>query len=347
MAEAGLLNAASNDGALMRRAMANAARVRHSTSPNPWVGAVIVGANSIADGATEPPGGRHGERVALAAHPDPAGATVYTTLEPCCHSGRTGPCTDALIAAGVARVVIGTEDPDPLVAGGGIQRLREAGLQVAVGIERAMVEEQLAPYLHHRRTARPFVVAKLGISLDGRTAAPDKTSQWITGPQARADSHRLRAESDAIVVGAATVRVDNPALTVRDWTPPEGTPAASDPRRIVLGTVAKNARVQPCVQWDGRLDRLLDQLGDDGIVQLMIEGGAGVLANFNRAGLIDRFVFYLAPVLFGGNDAQGMFGGPGAATIADVQRGVIISTDRVGEDIRVVFQPGPASPPHG
>ena len=332
----------TDDRVFMERAVANAARIRHSTSPNPWVGAVVVAdSGSVFDGATEPPGGRHAERVALdAAGSASAGATVFTTLEPCSHTGRTGPCVDALIDAEVARVVIGVDDPDGQVNGTGIDRLAAAGIEVAVGVGADLVEEQLAPYLHHRRTGRPWVIAKLAASLDGRTAAPDGTSRWITGAEARADAHRLRAESDAILVGAGTVRADDPSLTVRDWIPPDGTPAATDPERIVLGTAEAQARVQPCRSWDGPLDRLLEDLGSRGVVQLMVEGGASVIGSFFRAGLIDRFVLYQAPVLFGGGDATGMFSGPGAPSIDAVNRGEIVSVARVGADLRIEFNPG-------
>ncbi len=332
----------TGDRGWMERAVANAARVRHSTSPNPWVGAVVVTADGTAhDGATEPPGGRHAARVALdAAGSAAAGATVYTTLEPCNHTGRTGPCAEALLEASVARVVVAMGDPDPHVAGTGIARLKSAGIDVTVGVGADIAGEQLAPYLHHRHTGRPFVVAKLAASLDGRTAAPDGSSKWITSAGARADTHRLRAESDAILVGAGTVRADDPSLTVRDWEPPEGTPAAADPRRIVLGAAVPNAKVQPCLAWDGPIDRLLEQLGDEGVVQLMVEGGAGVIGDFQRAGLIDRVVLYLAPVLFGGEDAKGLFSGAGASSIDEVNRGEIVAVDRVGPDLRIEFKPG-------
>jgi len=325
----------------MQRAIANAARVRHSTSPNPWVGAVVVRADGeVFDGATEPHGSRHAERVALDAAGSADGATVYTTLEPCNHQGLTGPCTQALIEAGVARVVIGIEDPDPRVAGAGISRLREAGVDVVVGIEAEAIERQLAPYIHHRRTGRPYVVAKLAASLDGRTAAPDGSSQWITGAEARADGHRIRAESDAILVGAGTVRVDDPSLTVRDWTAPADTPAATDPRRIVLGSAPEGAKIHPCTEWSGPLAELLTSLGDDRVMQLMIEGGAGVLGDFQRAALIDEYVVYLAPAILGGDDGAGMFAGHGAATIGDVARGQIVDVSMVGNDVRVVLKPG-------
>ena len=334
----------STDRQWMERALANASRVRHATSPNPWVGAVVVGGDGTAyDGATEPPGGRHAERVALdAAGSAAAGSTVYTTLEPCGHTGRTGPCADALIEASVARVVVAIADPDSQVAGAGIARLEAAGIDVHVGVGADLAEASLAPYLHHRRTGRPFVLAKLGTSLDGRTAAPDGSSQWITSAEARADAHRLRAESDAILVGAGTVRTDDPSLTVRDWAPPAGTPPAVDPRRIVLGSAPATAKLQPCLAWDGPLDTLLEQLGGDGGVQLLIEGGSRVIGDFHRAGLIDRFVVYQAPVLFGGDDAKGLFSGPGAPSIDAVDRGAFVAVDRIGPDVRIEFEPGPS-----
>src|SRR5581483_11481853 len=194
------------DEAHMRRAIAEAAAVRASTSPNPWVGAVVEPGGFT--GATQPPGGPHAE-----------GATLYCTLEPCSHQGRTGPCTEAIIEAGIARVVVGIEDPDPQVGGRGIERLRQAGITVDVGTCKDEIEEQLAPYLKHRRTGRPWVVLKLAATLDGRIAAPDGTSQWITGDAARTDAHRLRAESDAVLVGAGTVRAASPVI---HWLVPSG-----------------------------------------------------------------------------------------------------------------------------
>ncbi len=340
----------ADDERFMAMAVEAAARVRHRSSPNPWVGAVIVDVDArVSTGATNPPGGLHAEREALvAAGPGAAGSTLYTTLEPCNHSGRTGPCTDAVIEAGVARVVVGIEDPDPLVAGAGVARLRSAGVKVDVGVLADTVEVQLAPYLHHRRTGRPWVVLKLAASADGRTAAPDGSSQWITGPEARADAHRLRAESDAIVVGAGTVRADDPSLTVRDWPSGGSIPAdeITDPRRIVLGAAPADARVHPCLEWSGPLPDLLDRLGSQAVVQLMVEGGAVVARSFHRDGLVDQYVLYTAPILFGGDDARGMFAGPGAASIGDVWRGEITAVRRLGDDLRIDMQPAsvPAGP---
>ncbi|MFN7151024.1 MAG: bifunctional diaminohydroxyphosphoribosylaminopyrimidine deaminase/5-amino-6-(5-phosphoribosylamino)uracil reductase RibD, partial [Microthrixaceae bacterium] len=174
------------DRECMTRAIAAAARVRCVTSPNPWVGAVVRTADGqMFEGATREPGREHAEVVALAAAGGAArGATMYVTLEPCNHQGRTGPCTEAIIAAGISRVVIGIEDPDPAVAGAGVARLLEAGIQVSSGVQAEKVATQLAPYLKHRRTGRPWVVLKLAATLDGGTAAPNGSSQWITSPPA-------------------------------------------------------------------------------------------------------------------------------------------------------------------
>jgi len=328
-----------DDVEAMRRAVAAAWRVRTATSPNPWVGCVLVTpGGEVCTGATAPPGGPHAEVAALAAAGARSrGATVYVTLEPCSHTGRTGPCADALLAAGVARVVVGVLDPDPNVSGRGAERLRAAGIPVDVGVAAGEVTAQLAPYLKHRTTGRPWVVLKLAATLDGRTAAPDGTSRWITGPEARADAHALRAESDAIVVGAGTVRADDPSLTVRHV---EG----RDPLRVVLGRAPAGARVHPCVELDGDLGAVLDDLGRRGVVQAMVEGGATTAAAFHRAGLVDRYVLYLAPALMGGDGGAGLFTGAGAPTMADLWRGRVVDVRRVGNDLRVDLAPVAAEP---
>lgn len=319
---------------LMQRAIAAAAGARSRTSPNPWVGCVVETLQGDTfEGATEPPGGPHAEIVALrAAGARAQGATLFSTLEPCSHHGRTPPCVDAIIAAGVARVVVGIEDPDPNVDGRGIAQLRAAGIEVTSGVCADEVRAQLAPYLKHRLTGRPYVVLKLAGTLDGRTAAPDGTSQWITGEPARRDAHRLRAESDAVIVGAGTVRADDPTLTVRHV---EG----RDPLRVVLGHAPEHARVHPALELQGDLDGVLDELGRQGVVQAMVEGGATVAAAFHRAGLVDRYVLYLAPALFGGDDGRPLFAGPGAPSIDDVWRGRLVSVDRLGDDLRLELEP--------
>jgi diaminohydroxyphosphoribosylaminopyrimidine deaminase/5-amino-6-(5-phosphoribosylamino)uracil reductase len=330
-----------HDEAQMARALVLGAQARAVSPPNPWVGCVVEALDGRTfEGATQAVGGDHAEAVALAAAraagADLTGATAWVTLEPCSHYGRTPPCADALIAAGVARVVVALEDPDPKVAGRGVARLREAGVVVEVGTQAALAAEQLAPYLVHRRTGRPYVVLKLAASLDGRTAAPDGTSRWITGPEARADAHRLRAESDAIVVGAGTVRADDPSLTVRDAPAPRG-----DPIRVVLGTAPEDAKVHPCLERSGPLPELLDELGGMDVVQLLVEGGATVAHAFHAAGLVDRYVLYIAPVLFGGDDAPGLFRGAGVPTIDVVRRGAFRDVTRLGADLRVELDPTP------
>ena len=326
---------------MMDLALGAARSCRLVTSPNPWVGCVIDTGDGQFLGATSPPGANHAEINALMAAGQRAeGADLYTTLEPCAHHGRTGPCTDAIVAAGVARVVVAIEDPDPAVSGRGIAALRKAGIAVVVGVRAAEAAELLAPYLKHRRTGLPWVVLKLAASLDGRIAAPDASSRWITGTQARTDAHRLRAESDAVLVGAGTVRADDPSLTVRDWQPPSGvTPRAGQPQRIVLGTAPPDARVHPALEMDGPLEQVLRELGERGVVQLLVEGGAATAAAFHQAGLVDHYAVYLAPALFGGDDGQPMFTGPGAATISDLWRGEITGICRLGPDLRVDLRP--------
>jgi diaminohydroxyphosphoribosylaminopyrimidine deaminase/5-amino-6-(5-phosphoribosylamino)uracil reductase len=324
---------ALQDREFMHRAMAAAESVRGTTAPNPWVGSVVVSGGEVYEGATASPGGPHAEVTALAqaGEVQARGATLFTTLEPCAHHGRTPPCTDAIIAAGVARVVIGLEDPDPQVAGRGMAALRAAGIEVSVGTAAEEVAEQLAPYLKHRTTGQPWVVLKMAASLDARTAAPDGTSRWITGEAARQDVHRLRARSDAILVGAGTVRADDPELTVRLG---DG-PAPTQPLRVVLGAAPPGAKVLPALELSGPLDDVLTELGRRGVIQLLVEGGASVAHDFHAAGLVDRYVFYLAPLLFGGDDGRPLFAGPGAGTIGDVWRGKLVSVARLGEDLRV------------
>jgi diaminohydroxyphosphoribosylaminopyrimidine deaminase/5-amino-6-(5-phosphoribosylamino)uracil reductase len=322
---------------LMGLALVAGESVRTSTAPNPWVGAALrVADGRTFTGATEPPGGRHAEIVALdaarAAGAETDGSTMAVTLEPCSHHGRTGPCADALVAAGVTTLHAAVLDPDPMVHGAGAQRLRDAGVAVTVGTGAALVAEQLAAYLHHRRTGRPYVVLKLAASLDGRTAAPDGSSRWITGERARADAHRLRAESDAVLVGAATVRADDPELTVRHV---EG----RDPLRVVLGTAPRGAKVHPAREVHGDLTEIVERLGADGALQVLVEGGATVAGEFHRRGLVDRYVVYLAPVLFGGDDARPMFAGPGVPTIDDVWRGEIVRVEQLGGDLRIDVEP--------
>jgi diaminohydroxyphosphoribosylaminopyrimidine deaminase / 5-amino-6-(5-phosphoribosylamino)uracil reductase len=329
----------------MERALAAAEVVRGLTAPNPPVGAALVVGSGATEqwfvGATAPPGGPHAEIQALSAAAEGGadvadGSTLYVTLEPCAHHGRTPPCTDAIIAAGVSRVVVGVEDPDPHVRGAGVAGLRSAGVTVDMAADPTAAGDQLAAYLKHRRTGRPWVVLKLATTLDGRTAAPDGSSRWITGEAARRDAHRLRAQSDAVLVGAGTVRVDDPTLTVR--LPPDDPwfrDADTQPLRVVLGPVPAGASVAPALELTGDLDTVLDELGRRGVLQVLVEGGAVVAHAFHRRRLVDRYVLYLAPALFGGDDARPVFAGPGAPTIDDLWKGRVVSVTSLGGDLRV------------
>ena len=332
---------------MMRRAMANAETARLRCRPNPWVGAVLVDTDgAVYDGATHRPGEQHAEREALSAAGDAArGSTVFTTLEPCNHSGRTGSCAAALIDAEVARVVIGVTDPDEKVSGDGVARLEASGIEVIHGVLEDEVSEQLAPYLKHRRTGRPYVIVKLAQTLDGAIAAPDGTSKWITGPESRRDVHRLRAESDAIIVGTGTVEADDPSLTVRDYTPPQTDDEMPrlDPWRIVVGTRAidlhEGANTAPFEPWKRPLTDLLDELGAREAVQVMVEGGATLAGSFHREGLVDEYWIYIAPAIMGGNNATSTFAGDAAVTMADVQRGSFVSATPLGDDLRIIYRP--------
>ena len=329
----------ADDVACMRRAIGVAWNARITARPNPWVGAVVVCADgSSFEGWTSPPGGPHAEIVAMdaavAAGHALTGATLFSTLEPCSHHGRTGPCAEAIVRAGVSRVVVGIPDPDANVAGRGITRLEQAGIQVDVGTCADEVTGQLAPYLRHRSTGRPYVVLKMATTLDSRTVAP-AGARWITGEDARRRVHELRAESDAIVIGSGTVRADDPELTVRAVEGPS-------PRRIVLsraGTVDAAAKVNPCTVWAGGIESLLDELGRDGVIQVMVEGGPTVAGAFHRAGLVDRYVFHVAPVVSGESGAAGVFGAADGQVDTALVDTDLVSVAVLGDDIELVLEP--------
>lgn len=320
----------------MRRAMAEATGARFRSRPNPWVGAVLVCRDgSVHTGSTMAPGGAHAEIVAIESArrtgADTRGAHLVVTLEPCSHTGRTGPCADAVVEAGIAGVTVGVLDPDLRVSGRGVARLREAGLDVEVGVLADEVSAQLAPYLHHRRTGRPFVVAKMACTLDWRTVAP-AGERWITGEAARREVHRLRAESDAVVVGAGTVRADDPELTVRHVEGPS-------PRRVVMTNTPLSgaAKVHPCLEWSGTPGALLDALGAEGALQVLLEGGPRVVTAFREAGLVDRWVLHVAPVVNGDEDAQGLFTGAGSTPAPE--RCALVSHRVLDDDLELILEP--------
>ena len=320
-----------NDERMMRLAVDTAVDARLRSRPNPWVGAVVVATDGqVFCGATMQPGEGHAEVVALnAAGHNAHGATLYTTLEPCSHTGKTGPCTQAIINAKISRVVVGVIDPDKQVAGNGIQQLRDAGITVDVGVLQSEVERQLAPYLHHRRTGRPYVILKMAMTLDGRVAMPD-SSQWITGETARKRVHQLRAESDAILVGAGTVRADNPSLTTRDVDGPS-------PRRVVLGNVSPTDKVNPCLEWTGSLPNLLDTLGNEGVIQLMVEGGPRVATSFHNEQLINQYILHLAPIIAGGSESPNALAA--STDMSSMMNGHIVSTQVLDNDIEIILEP--------
>lgn len=289
----------------MRLALIEAQRVKGSTYPNPPVGAVVLDTSGqvAGVGATQPAGGSHAEVVALRAAGDrAAGGTAVVTLEPCNHHGRTPPCVDALIAAGVASVVYAVADPDPAAAGGA-GRLADAGIAVTGGVAEAGVAAgPLREWLHKQRTGRPHVTWKFATSIDGRSAAADGSSQWITSEAARTDLHRRRAAADAIVVGTGTVFTDDPSLTARL---PDGSLAASQPLRVVVGEreIPSASRILspecPTVALHTRdphevLRVLADRTG------ILLEGGPTLAGAFLRAGTVDRILAYVAPILLGG-----------------------------------------------
>jgi diaminohydroxyphosphoribosylaminopyrimidine deaminase / 5-amino-6-(5-phosphoribosylamino)uracil reductase len=364
------------DAVMMHEAIALARGARRHTSPWPAVGCVIVRDGIVVGrGATGPfPSGPHAEVAALRDAGDRArGATVYTTLEPCDHHGNTPPCTEALIAAGVGRVVVAVDDPDDKVSGRGYERLRGAGLEVEEGVARDEAVRDLAAYLHHRRTGRAFVVAKVALSLDGRVAAADGTARWITAEAARADAHELRADSQAIVVGAGTALADRPALTVRNVAVPPARP----PLRVLLdarGRVAaegplfesadaptlvittEHARAEAVDSWraagakvemveparDGSgvdLDAVFTLLGREHVLQALVEGGAQLHGSLLRNLQFQRLVAYVAPTVLGTGAVPG-FALAGPATLADAARLTLTDVTRLGPDVRLEYEAG-------
>ncbi len=313
-------------------AMAEGDKARLHAPPNPWVGAVIVDGRGVivGEGHTQVPGESHAEVEALRRAGDAArGSTMVVTLEPCCHVGRTGPCVEAIVEAGVARVIIGMIDPDAKVNGRGVELLKASGVDVEVGIEEEAVLAQLAPYVWHRVTARPYVIAKIASTLDGVVAMADGTSQWITSAGARRDAHVLRAQSQAILVGAGTVRQDDPALTARL----DG--IVLEPLRVVLGRAPAAARVRPCLELSGDLGLVLDELGHHDVLQLLIEGGPTTTSAFFEAGLVNHVVWYQAPAFTGGAGTLAALARLSTPTMEALRRGRLVDVRRIDEDIRI------------
>jgi diaminohydroxyphosphoribosylaminopyrimidine deaminase / 5-amino-6-(5-phosphoribosylamino)uracil reductase len=331
--------------AAMARARELGAGALGTTSPNPPVGAVVLAADGTVagEGATAPPGGPHAEVAALRQAGERArGGTAVVTLEPCAHTGRTGPCADALLAAGIARVVVAVPEPTSL-AGGGAQRLRAAGVDVVVGVEQAEAEEgALGAWLTGAREGRPFVVWKAGATLDGRVAAADGTSRWITGEQARAAVHRLRATCDAVLIGSGTALADDPQLTVRDDA---GRTSGRQPLRVVLdrrGRLPAGARVlddaAPTLvsRAPGPQELLAELFGRD-VRRVLLEGGPTLAAAFLRAGLVDEAVVHLAPTLLGAG--RPLVGDLGIPTLPAALHLQIREVTRLGGDVALRLRP--------
>ncbi|MEA2514367.1 MAG: diaminohydroxyphosphoribosylaminopyrimidine deaminase [Thermomicrobiales bacterium] len=359
------------DDQFMDEALVLARRALGRTAPNPAVGAVVVRNDAIVgQGWTRPPGGPHAEAVALAeAGGRAAGATLYVTLEPCCHHGRTPPCADAIIAAGIARCVVAVADPFPLVNGGGVSRLREAGIAVAVGVGAVEASSLNEGYFTRIRTGRPMVIAKYAMTLDGRIATRTGQSRWITGEESRVSAQILRDQADAIMVGTGTVRLDDPLLTTRLPAELAGDGGPHHPLRIVIdgrGTTPRAARVfDPALpgktlvattasalpDWraalapggveqvtagDGPLvdlGGLLDHLGGRGINSLLVEGGSRLHGSLFDAKLVDRVAAFIAPVVVGGRDAPGPVGGYGVATMSAAWQLRDVTLQRLGDDL--------------
>ena len=326
----------------MRRAIELAERGLATTSPNPIVGCVLVGATGdvIGEGFHARAGAAHAEVVALTAAAGLArGATAFVTLEPCRHVGRTGSCAQALIAAGVVRVVFAVADPDPIAAGG-TAVLRAAGIGVEAGLLAAEAAHANAAWLHRTRTGRPFVTWKYAATLDGRVAAADGTSRWITGEAARHDVHRLRSYSDAIVVGTGTVLADDPQLDVRL----PGVSTSRHPLRVIVGRrdLPPTAKVfdesaPTLVLTEHDPAAVLKVLAERDVVSVLLEGGPMLAGAFVAAGLVDRVVAYLAPTLLG--SGQAALGPAGIETLAAALKLHIDQVDLLGGDIRIVATP--------
>jgi diaminohydroxyphosphoribosylaminopyrimidine deaminase / 5-amino-6-(5-phosphoribosylamino)uracil reductase len=353
------------------RAVELAQHVRGQTSPNPMVGAVIVkDGRVIGEGSTQPPGQAHAERMALAAcQEDPSGATMYVSLEPCAHHGRTPPCTDAILEAGISRVVIASDDPTTRAAGRGPGILRDEGVEVVwtdgEAAEKARLLNQ--PFRKHARTGRPLVVLKSAMTLDGKVATVRGDSQWISGEASRARAHRWRAESDAVAVGIGTALFDDPRLTARI----EG--VARQPRRVVFDSEARlpldsqlvrgvaevpvtvvcsRAAARTSVQAlesagvdvivatgqneAARVKHALGELGAREVQSLLLEGGPHLAGAFLEADEIDEARMFVAPLLIGGREAKTAVEGIGIERIAAAPRGLHVDVDRLEDDVLIV-----------
>jgi diaminohydroxyphosphoribosylaminopyrimidine deaminase/5-amino-6-(5-phosphoribosylamino)uracil reductase len=358
------------DDVYMRRALELATRGTGLVSPNPLVGAVVVDRGEVVgEGWHAGPGRPHAEIVALDAAGERArGATLYVTLEPCSHFGRTPPCAPRVAASGVARVMAAMGDPNPVVDGRGFEVLRDAGIEVRVGVLEEEAAHLNAAFLKHVRTGLPFVTLKMGASLDGKVAARDGSSRWITGEEARAEVHRMRADADAIVVGAGTAFRDDPSLTVRvpgyAGRPPlrvvvDGRGIVPDTHRLLADGLAPTlvATTEGAPAWRRQswrdagadvlvlddagsalvpLEDLFAELGKREVQKVLLEGGPTLAWEAISGGLVDEVVLFFAPILVGGEEAPSVLMGGGIPTIGSPVRLEPAEVTRVGADIKVV-----------
>ncbi len=358
----------------MERALELARRAVGRVAPNPAVGAVIVkDGKIIGEGHTEPPGQRHAEIVALEESGALAeGATMFVTLEPCAHHGRTPPCLDAMLEAGIARVVIAVRDPNPLVNGRSIAAFKEHDIEVELGVCAGEAILVNAGFFRRMKTGRPETHIKYAMSLDGKIATHTGHARWITGTEARRQAHTIRDQSDAILVGIGTVLYDNPLLTVRLHDEETGAGGPSHPLRIVVDSYARTpvdsamlapdapgdtiiavsnlanperiealratgADVLAVPERDGRVDlgKLLQELGDRGINTLMVEGGAEIIGSLADQALVDRVTAFVAPVLLGGSGAPSPIAGNGVELAQNGLRLVQPEISLAGDDVRI------------
>ncbi len=362
--------ASERDARHLFRALELAAEARGSTSPNPLVGAVIVkGGRTIGEGFHAAPGGHHAERAALAAcEEDPAGATMYVSLEPCCHHGRTPPCTDAILAASISRVVVASDDPSPKAAGRGLGILRDEGVSTDlhdgdVGAAARLLNQ---PFRKHTRSGRPLVILKSAMTLDGKVATSSGHSKWISGESSRARGHRWRAEADAVAIGLGTALADDPLLTARVEA------VGNQPVRVVFDSEARLpitsqlvqtidaspvivvcSRAAPRTHTDAleaagvevivatgenesaKVSSALDQLGAREIQSLLLEGGPHLAGAFFDAGEIDEVRTFIAPMVAGGREARVPVEGVGVEAMDDAPRALATEVERIDDDVLI------------
>ena len=356
----------------MRRALDLAQRALGSTSPNPAVGAVVVrDGKVVGEGFTQPAGQAHAEIVALTQAGDRArGATMYVTLEPCRHTGRTPPCTQAIIQAGIKEVRYAITDPNPQVDGNGSLEMKQGNINVVAGEEEIASRKLIEAYLKFATTGLPFVTLKFAASLDGKIATRESDSRWITGEQARREAHRLRAVSDAVMVGIGTVLADDPLLTARDG---DDQPLQRQPLRIVVDSRGRTPVTARLLQapgpalvvgantpeqdrsaiavtgaetiqlphGDGTVDlkALVAYLGQRDVTSLLVEGGGTLLGAFFDMGLVDKVVTFIAPVIIGGKEAVPAVGGLGSSTLAEAMRLRDVEVQQFDDDVMVTGYP--------